>query len=198
MHHSIAAQHNTCCTVPGRRSLLVHYPTSSQDSFCLVSAAPTAAGRSAAPETCSAAQLNATLPGAVRCSSTQTSQPAATEASFQVGQSGCMLTIRVSLLTASKHQTSLCIFIIAVSICNAPFIGHPLCPPPPHLSSGHTQVYAASVVKHTVCLHDMQQAAGIPLSAAMGHLLSYLYLHCRTAVFCYKLPFHLRSMTASA
>ena len=117
---ALIARCNVCCTVAGRRSLLVHYPISSQDCFCLVSAAPTAAGWSAAPlDTYSAALPTATLLRASRCSEAQDSQSAATKTSFQVGSPSCILnacyynitTVRMLLpyyhIIASRHQTAL-------------------------------------------------------------------------------------------
>lgn len=67
----------------GRRSLLVHYPISSQDCFCLVSSAATPAGYSAAAGVASAAAL----PDSASCSAAEASQPAE-KTSFQEVQPG--------------------------------------------------------------------------------------------------------------
>ena len=105
---ALIAHCNVCCTVAGRRSLLVHYPISSQDCFCLVSAAPTAAGWSAAPlDTYSAALLTATLLRASRCSEAQDSQSAATKTSFQVGSPSCTLNACYYHIIASRHHIAL-------------------------------------------------------------------------------------------
>lgn len=161
-HALCFAQCNGCCTVAGRRSLLVHYPISSQDCFCLVSAAPTAAGWSAAPlDICSAA-----LPTATRCSEAEASQPAATKTAFQVGLPTCMLIVFKYL--AGCKQTSR--FPPQSPALPYPSAHCPLCSSAPTLS-GQYRRHCLDYI-----LHGMQQAAacdpkqgGITVLAGTGH-----------------------------